>query len=300
VLHVLLEVVLPVLLVAVAGGVVGRRLSLSLETMSKVVFYLFSPSLVFVSIADTNVTGGDMARVLTVAALVFGINAVVSFMWAGMRGADARTRAALVLSGSVVNQGNLGLPMARLAFGEEGLQVAVVIFVASVVLWSTAGIALGTIARGLHSPRRAITAPLRYPSIYAAIAGGVVNVANIDLPVAVRETTGTLAQAAIPCMLVVLGLQFRRPRLGGLLDPAVTTSNRLLLGPLVAWPLAAVLGLGGVTADTSVMMAGMPTAVMSTILAAELDANAELVVSTVILSTLCSIVTLTFLIALLR
>jgi predicted permease len=101
-------------------------------------------------------------------------------------------------------------------------------------------------------------------------------------------------------MLVVLGLQFRRPRLDDLVDPAVTTTNRLLIGPLVAWPLAAAVGLGGVTADTSVLMAAMPTAVMSTILAAELDANGELVVSTVIISTLCSIATLTVLLALLR
>jgi predicted permease len=104
----------------------------------------------------------------------------------------------------------------------------------------------------------------------------------------------------VPSMLVVLGLQFRRPRLDDLAEPVASSVNRLVIGPLVAWPIGALIGLGGVTARTSIMMAGMPTAVMSTILAIELDARPELVVRTVIVSTLLSIASLTILIGILR
>ena len=94
----------------------------------------------------------------------------------------------------------------------------------------------------------------------------------------------------------------KRVELAGryLAEPLAACVNRLVIGPLVAWPLAAAIGLGGVTARTSIMMAGMPTAVMSTILAIELDARAELVVRTVVLSTLLSIASLTVLITILR
>ena len=51
-LDVLLEVVLPVLLVAAVGGIVGNRLQFSIETFSKAEFHLFSPCLVFMSIAE--------------------------------------------------------------------------------------------------------------------------------------------------------------------------------------------------------------------------------------------------------
>jgi predicted permease len=299
-LNVFFEVVLPVLAVAAAGGIVGRRLGFSLETMSKAVFYLFSPCLVFTSIAEIELSGGDIARLVLVAVAVFAANAIVAFGWSIARHSDRETRAAGVLSTCVVNQGNMGLPMAALAFGEAGLQIAVVVFVAGVLLWSSAGIALGSLARGTHSPRRAALAPLRYPSIYAAVAGAVVNVTNFDLPVALAESTSSLGQASVPSMLVVLGLQFRRPSLDGLVEPVASSVNRLLIGPLVAWPIGALIGLGGVTARTSIMMAGMPTAVMSTILAIELDARPELVVRTVIVSTLLSIVSLTILIGILR
>lgn len=299
-LDVLYEVVLPVLVVAAVGGIVGQRLGFSTETMSKAVFHLFSPCLVFTSIAGTEVSSGEIGRLFAVAAIVFGANAVLSFSWSALRRSDPATRAATVLTGSVVNQGNLGLPMARLAFGEAGLEVAVVIFVVSVLLWSSAGIALGSLASGVHSPRGAILAPLRYPSIYAAAAGALVNITNIDLPVVVSESASTLGQASIPCMLVVLGLQFRRPRLDELVEPTASCVNRLLIGPLLAWPLTAAMGLRGVPGHTSIMMAGMPTAVMATILAAQLKARVELVVDTVIISTLVSIVSLTVLISILR
>jgi predicted permease len=116
----------------------------------------------------------------------------------------------------------------------------------------------------------------------------------------ISESALTLGQASIPCMLVVLGLQFRRPRLDDLAEPVASSVNRLVIGPLLAWPLVTAIGLHGVTADTSIMMAGMPTAVMATILAAELRARVTLVVDTVIVSTLLSIATLTVLISVLR
>lgn len=299
-LEVFFDVVLPVLLVAAAGGYVGRRLGFSLDTLSKVVFYLFSPSLVFTSISTITLSSGDIARLVVVAIGVFIANAIVAFVWSAVAGSDRPTRAAAVLNSCVVNQGNMGLPMAALAFGEAGLRIAVVVFVTGVLLWSSAGIALASIARGAHSPRRAMLAPLRYPAIYAAVGGALVNVTGLDLPSAITESAGSLANAAVPTMLVVLGLQFRRPRLDGLAEPLAATVNRLVVGPLVAWPLAAAVGLGGVAGRTSIMLAGMPTAVMSTILSIELDARPELVVRTVVLSTLLSIGSLTVLIAILR
>jgi malate permease and related proteins len=297
---VLFEVVLPVLLVAAAGGIVGKRLGFSTETMSRAVFYLFSPCLVFTSISDIELSGGDIGRLIAVAVGVFAVNAIVASIWSSARHSDRRTRASAVLAACVVNQGNMGLPMARLAFGEAGLAIAVVMFVTGVVLWSSAGIALGAWARGTHTGARAALAPLRYPSIYAAALGAFVNIANIDLPTLFRESTGTLADASIPCMLVVLGLQFRRPRLDDLAEPLATSVNRLLIGPLAAWPLAALVGLEGIPARTSIMMAGMPTAVMTTILATELDARPELAVRNVVVTTILSIASLTVLITLLR
>jgi malate permease and related proteins len=300
VLDVLFEVVLPVLVVAAAGGIVGRRLEFSTETFSKAVFHLFSPCLVFVSISEIALDPKDIGLVVAIAVVVFAANAAVAWGWAKARHANGATTATLLITASVVNQGNMGLPMAKLAFGDAGLQVGVVIFVTGVVLWSSAGIALGALASGVGSRRRALSAPFRYPSIYAAALGAAVNVTNVDLPVVIDESTRSLGQASIPCMLVILGMQFRRPRRLDLADPLATSVNRLLLGPIAAWIAVGAFSLGGVAGDTSIMMAAMPTAVMTTILAAELGGDPIMAVRTVIVTTLASIPTLTVLIALLR
>ena len=297
---VLFDVVLPVLLVAACGGIVGKRLGFSTDTLSKAVFYLFSPCLVFRSISEIEVSGGDVGRLVAVAVGVFVVNALFAVLWSLLRKTDRPTRACSVLAACVVNQGNMGLPMAKLAFGEAGLRIAVVIFVTGVMLWSSVGIAFGSWARGSHRGPRALLAPLKYPSIYAAVLGAVVNVTNVHLPTLFRESSTTLGEASIPCMLVVLGLQFRRPRLDDLAEPLATSVNRLLIGPLAAWPLATMFGLSGISAHTSIMMAGMPTAVMTTILATELDARPELAVRNVVVTTLISIGTLTALITILR
>ena len=133
-LDVLLEVVLPVLLVAAVGGIVGNRLNFSVETFSKAVFHLFSPCLVFMSIAEIELAAGDIGRLVGVAVIVFAANATAAWLWGVARRADPATRATNILTASVVNQGNMGLPMAALAFGDVGLQTAVLIFVTGVVL----------------------------------------------------------------------------------------------------------------------------------------------------------------------
>jgi predicted permease len=180
------------------------------------------------------------------------------------------------------------------------LQIGVLIWVIGVVLATSAGITAGTIAKGGHSHLSALTAPFRYPSIYAAIAGLIVNLGDITLPVALQESFDTLAAAAIPCMLLVLGLSFHVPRPDHLVEPVAISVNRLVIGPLVAWPLALAVGLDGISESTSIMMAGMPTAVMTTIIVLQLGLRTELAVRAVIVSTLASVATLTVLLTLLR
>ncbi len=298
VLQVLLDVLLPVFAVAVIGGIAGRWLGFEVQTLSRAVLFVFSPALVFTSLSTVEIPAGDLAGVVGVTVAVFVIHTLLGLAWTRLRGTDRATESAAVLAASMANQGNLGLPIASLAFGTAGFDVAVLIYVTGVVLWSSAGIAFASL--GHASARRALLAPLKYPACYAAVAGAVVNVSAIELPEFMRLPISTLAQAAIPTMLVVLGLQFTVPKLTGLLDPVVISVIRLVAGPLAALPLAATMGLSGVTADTVVLLAGMPTAVMAIVVAGELKGRVDLVARTVVLSTIGSGLTLALWITYLR
>ena len=293
-LDIFLNVVLPVIIVALLGGLVGRWRAVTIQPLSALVLYLFSPALVFHSMANTELSAAMGGKILGVMVLTFIVMFLVANTWSLVRGHDSRMRAGFALAATSPNTGNMGLPIAALAFGDLGLQVAVVNFVAGAVLNNSAGIAIASMAGG--NPRAALTAPFKYPNVYAAVLGILVKALDIELPTTIDAPMESMAGAAIPVMLVVLGLQLRNVAdHEDLLDTVVVNAARLLVAPVAAWCTATALGLDGVERATLVILAAMPVAVITTILATEFRARPDFVTRVVITSTLTSILTLTVL-----
>ncbi|MEX2445770.1 MAG: AEC family transporter [Dehalococcoidia bacterium] len=298
-LAVFLEVVLPVALVAVAGGIVGRWRSITVAPLSALAFYLFGPMLVFDAMASTEVPADTSAKIIGVMVVTFVAMYAFSLVWSTVVSHEPSMRAGFALAATSPNVGNMGLPVALLAFGEQGLQIAVMNFVAGALLVNSAGIAIASLAGGSHG--RAWVAPFRYPALYAALAGVAVNVLNIDLPPTIASPTSSLAAAAVPVMLVVLGLQLQTA--GGrdhMLDTAVVNVARLAIAPVVAWYAATALGLTGDVRGTLVVLAAMPTAVIVTILATEFRAQPAFVTRVVVTSTLAAMLSLTLVITIVQ
>jgi hypothetical protein len=286
-LDVFLDVVLPVALAAVFGGVLGRWRGIPVDTTAALTFYIFAPALVFHSMANTSLSAHDTIDVVAVLLASFVAMYAASLLWSLLRGHDAPMRAAVAVGATTPNVGNMGLPVAQLAFGDLGLQLAVMNFVAGAVLVNTAGIAIAATAGG--SRRDALLAPLKYPALYAALLGVIVNVAGIDLPKAIDEPAATLGAAAIPTMLVVLGLQLSNLNLGDdVVDTLAVNAARLLISPAAAWLCAEALGIEGVTRGTLI------------VLATTFKARPVFVTQVVVSSTLLSMATLSVLITLVR
>ncbi|MSQ36317.1 MAG: AEC family transporter [Dehalococcoidia bacterium] len=298
-LRVFLDVVLPVAIVAALGGAVGRWRAIPVAPVSALVFYLFSPALVFRSLADSALTLDVSLRIVAVMAGTFVAMYGVSALWSTFARHDAPLRAGFALAATTPNVGNMGLPVAQLAFGQAGLEIAVMNFVVGATLANSAGIAIASLAGG--SPRAALVAPLRAPALWAAVAGVIVNVAGVSLPVAIDAPMRTLAGAAVPTMLAVLGLQLQQSiGMDRLLDTGVLNVARLLVAPAVAWGVASGTGLGGDARGTLVVLAAMPTAVITTIIATQFGAAPAFVTRAVVSSTLLCMLTLTPLITLVR
>ena len=84
----------------------------------------------------------------------------------------------------------------QLAFGDVGLQVAVVNFVAVSTLANTGGVFIASLAGRSH--RHALLVPFKYPALYAALGGLLVNAFDVDLPTAIDAPISTMAGAACP------------------------------------------------------------------------------------------------------
>ncbi|MFN8585696.1 MAG: AEC family transporter [Dehalococcoidia bacterium] len=298
-LDVFFDVVLPVALVAVVGGAVGRWQNVPVAPISVLVFYLFSPALVFHSLATTEVSASVSVRIVGVLLATYVATYTVATAWSLVARHDQSFRAAFALSVITPNLGNMGLPVAFLAFGQAGLDIAVMNFVAGAILTYTVGIFVASMASGTRVD--ALRAPFRYPVLYAAAAGVLVNALGVDLPTAVDAPAASLANAAVPAMLVVLGLQLRQAAgLDHLVDTVMVNATRFLVAPVSAWFAGTALGLRGDTRGTLVVLAAMPTAVVATILATEFRAAPAFVTRAVVTTTVTSMLTLTVLIALVR
>jgi predicted permease len=149
--------------------------------------------------------------------------------------------------------------------------------------------------------RRALRGILKVPAAWAVVAAAMVLASGLTMPLALMRPITLLGDAALPMMILVLGMQLERasfPERPRVVAVAVTLS--LAVAPVVALAMASLLGLAGPARQAAVLQASMPTAVVTTILALEYDVIPAFVTSVVLLATLLSPLTLTVLIAYLQ
>ncbi len=291
----LIEVILPVVLVALVGVALARTFRLDMDTVGKINLYGLTPLLAFDSVMKTEVSGGQAVQLVggyLLITLVVGLVALAAG-W----GQDRPTRRAMVASVIIGNNGNFGLPIALLALGRVGLDQAVVIFVTSLVVMYTVGPAL----LGSHGGvRDAVLTVVKLPVTWALVAGLIVRLTGVTLPVGVARGVELLAQAAIPMVLIALGLQLGQRASLRLTAPVLIAAGvRVVVLPLLAAGIGLLLRLDGLELSSLILACAMPTAVNAFMLAREYGSNPELVASVVALSTLASLGTIAAVVAVL-
>ncbi|MDA1097153.1 MAG: AEC family transporter [Chloroflexi bacterium] len=294
---VFISVVLPVFLIAATGAAVHRIRPLTVGPLSAVILYAFSPALVFHSLATTTVPAGEMGRIAVFSSALLVALYVLAMPLARALRLDGPGSATFVVSALFMNAGNYGLPVAMFAFGPAGLSVAVIFFVIQAILGWTVGVFLAS--RSHAGIRTALRSVLTLPTAYAAILGSLVGGFGLAPPEPVLRASEVLGAAAVPTMLVVLGVQvLSNGAFTDLKAIAASAVIRLVASSMVAAGLVQILGIEGVTAQVLIVVAGMPTAVFTTILATEFGGRPALAGSAVVVSTLASVVTVTATLAL--
>jgi hypothetical protein len=221
---------------------------------------------------------------------------LVGYVAARGLGLDSKSLRAFMMVVMFSNGGNYGLPVVRFAFGPEALTYATIFFLAGSVTTYVAG----AFFAGSHRSKLAgaLDKIWRMPSLYGIALALIVLALRWPVPDAVMRPVSLLSDAALPVMILVLGMQLERaawPARPGLVVLAVAIS--LIVAPFVALGLAAGFGITGPARQAAVILSSMPVAVVTTILALEFELAPEFVTSAVFISTLASPLTLTPLIA---
>ena len=295
-LSVLINIVLPVFIIIGAGFVAARMLTIDAQTLSRVSLYVLGPALVFSKLVETKVTGTDLVQIVVFT--VVGTLLVLALSWvvARLLRLNRSTESAFVLSCSFVNSGNYGLPLVLFAFGQAGLERALIYFVTGAFMMNT--VAVFVASRGQAKATTSLLNIFRVPMIYAIVIAFAIRAANLEIPGFISQPLGLTGDAAIPVMLLLVGIQLAGVSFGKQARLiCVATLVRLVGGAVVGVALATVMGLAGVTRQACIVEHSAPTGVMTGILALEFGTEPELVTGAIFASTLASIATMTLLVA---
>jgi malate permease and related proteins len=293
------QVLLPVFLIILAGFTLEKTLRPDFRTLTDCSLYLFTPALVFSSLMRQELRL-DLAGNLFLFMLLYTATMLaLSMAIARLLRFDADTRSALALTTVVMNVGNYGLPLAYFAFGDAGLKVSILTFVMFNIPLGTLAIVL---AQGNRAPLgQALRNTLRIPIFHGVLLAMLFKAFGWHLPDTLLRPCELLGQAAIPLMLVLLGMQLARTTHFG--QPGFLTLSaalRLVVAPLVAWLLTALLGFQGLTRDVVILQTSTPSAVLPLLYAVRFGTRPDLVASAIFVTTLLSAATLTVLLYLLH
>jgi predicted permease len=295
VLTIVLTIIAPIIAVAGLGVWVDKARPLETKSLSRLIIYLTSPALIFYGMANASIQPAELLDLLVLSTVVLVSTTAIAWAITVLFKMPRVTASGFVLAVSLTNIGNYGIPFNEFAFGQAGLERAVVITVVFGLYAHTVGVFVASWGRAPIS--QAFKNVLKIPAPYAAALGLLVNFGYIDLPDLVNRIVYILQGAAIPLMLILLGVQIGRVKFSSKHWQLVLGASglRLIGGAVIGWGAAGILGLSGVTRQVAIIEAAMPTAVIASILATEFDSDAELVSSITLVSTLLSVVTLSVL-----
>ena len=218
----ILGVIFPILAIAAIGYVHARRHAPDLAVTNRLNMDVFVPALVFGALADRNF---EPLRYLPLAAAGVLLLCACGLLAALAARLGAVAWKTLVPPMMFNNCGNVGIPLAVLAWGEQALGPALMLFMVGNLMHFSVG------ARMLD-PEARVASLWRVPSVAAMIAGFAVNASGLTLWPPLHEAIRLLGNIAIPLLLFALGVRMTAVRIGGAALPLIAALLRPLVGAL--------------------------------------------------------------------
>ncbi|WP_129729322.1 AEC family transporter [Ectobacillus funiculus] len=295
-----LEVLLPIFGIFVLGYIGEKKIGFDTKTISAMSMYLMSPVLVFRTFYKTTFTVEYLYMTLYLVILCFILISIV-YIVASMRNYSRPETCGMILASVFMNNGNYGTPVLLLLFGATGLDYGIILMVIQSLVMCTVGVyyaAKGSPAGdGVRSALRAVR---RMPMIYGAMLGLAFQMLHVPLSGSVREAIDLVGNAAIPTIMIVLGMQLAKISIRNLAKEKISFSLmiKLAISPVIAYGLTMLFPMDDMVKQIMVIIAAMPTAANTTMYAIQFDTEPEFVSSATLVSTSLSLATLPIIFAL--
>lgn len=251
------DVIIPVFLIVAIGYGYARRQAPDLSAFNRIALDVLAPVLVYSALAARDFRLADHVPLLIGGtALILG-SGLIAWPVARLFGAQPRTLVPIVMFN---NCGNMGLPLALLAFGPAHFGAAVALFSVSNLFHFSLG---ARITSASARTRDLLTSPL----MIGTLLGFASAMTDIRPPAVLLSGLKLLGDALLPMMLFALGVRLTTLTRAGLALGLLGALARPLIGLAIGIPLAWALGLEGAARGQLLLFAALPPAVMQFMLA---------------------------------
>jgi len=295
----ILQIVLPVFIVLFLGWFI-RQIKLIdgdfIKTANRLIFNVCLPVLLFYKISLA-----DLRSVFSVSHLVIMIAAVLIMFFIGFAAAKVQrlgnSSGTFAMNTFRANYAYMGLPVSAYAYGEHGLVIASVLmaFVVPMVNFMSV-VALSLSMTDGRSWKPFVKNTLLNPLAIACLMGIAASWFSVSFPVFFERSLEIVSGVTLPLALFCVGGSMSREQMKGEFLPSVSSSFlKLLIMPLCAYIFLKIFSIEmTVTSKTLVIMLSAPTATVNYVLAAQMQGDAPMAGSTIVVSTLLSILSFSF------
>ncbi|GAA0418376.1 AEC family transporter [Cocleimonas flava] len=279
---ILFPVLFPIFVLILVGYLYAKFRHVDMEFANRTNMEIFIPALLIEALSRKSFNLIDYQLLAIAGLLVVLLSGVLAYTFAK---AFKLSVPMFVPSMMFNNCGNMGLPLAILAFGEEALSAAVVLFLVSNLLHFT----LGTYIVGGKISWWNL---LKMPVNIATIIGLVISFTHWEMPEVIHIPIQMLSQVAIPLMLVSLGVRmttvdlsaWRLGMIGAILCP--------LFSIVVAFGLLLFMPIEPAQRVQLLIFATLPPAVLNYMFAEKYNQQPTEVASMVVVGNALSLFTL--------
>jgi malonate transporter len=291
----------PVVLIAGLGYLAAVRkllLPADIDGLSRFVFTLALPFLLFDSLVNAvwpaTFDWTYLIAFYSASYLIFALGVIAARAWFHLSPLE---QGAYGLGAAYSNLVLVGLPVIKAGLGEQAvLPLLVLVSVQNLLLFPLVSLVAHPREPGSKLLMR-IWRPIAHvaanPLMIGLTLGFLFKVLSITLPPLLADPVHLVAQAGLPCALIMLGASFHRYEVGRPNLAAVAMVGfKILLHPALVWVLVfPVLHLDPLWGVVAVLAAGMPTGINAYVMAEQMHAGQRFVSASIWISTLLAIAT---------
>jgi predicted permease len=287
--------IVPIVTILAIAFAYNKFFKPNISEISSLALNVFAPVMIFYSVLNNKITTEQLIKpsifmlALTISLITISYTASVMLRLKG------DSKLSLILSSSMINVGNFGLPLIYFAYGDKAIPYSMIYFVIF-------NIPLITIAIYLTSKKKSITGPIRdilkMPIFYAFILALIFSELSITLPNSLLKGFELMNSAAIALLVFILGLQLASIKIKIHFAQIIFVAIfiRLIISPILSYSITWILQIDSLERAVSIVQTSTPSALLPLMYMLKFKRNSDLLAAIILSTVVISGFTLPFII----